>query len=85
MKLTPELAEAIWIHTGDGYLRYIGARKELDISGGYEEKTYYDDHVIPLFNQVFNLNLKEKFFPSRNTYGFVIRDKKVHLEVNLLL
>ena len=70
MKITPELAEIAGIHAGDGYLRYEGSRKELDISGGYEEKDYYDNHVIPLFNKEFGLSIKGRFFPSRRTYGF---------------
>ena len=77
IKLTPDLAECIGIHAGDGYLRYHGFRKELDISGGYEEQDYYDNHVIPLFNRVFGLEIKGKFFPSRSTYGFVIRERTV--------
>lgn len=72
--ITPELAEICGIHAGDGYLRNDGHRKELDISGSCEEKEYYDYHVIPLFNKVFNLDIKGRFFPARNTYGFVIRD-----------
>ncbi|MDO8656097.1 MAG: LAGLIDADG family homing endonuclease [Nanoarchaeota archaeon] len=77
INITPELAEIIGIYIGDGYLRYEGSRKELDISGGYEEKEYYDNHVIPLCNQTFNISITGKFFPSRSTYGFVIRDRSV--------
>lgn len=77
VKITSDLAEICGIHVGDGYLRYIGKRKELDISGNVEEKGYYDNHVIPLFNKAFNLSESGKFFPHRNTYGFVIRDKRV--------
>jgi len=72
-----ELAEICGIHAGDGYLRNDGQRKELDISGNYDEQEYYDNHVIPLFNKAFDLNISGRFFPSRNTYGFVIRDLKV--------
>jgi len=72
-----ELAEICGIHAGDGYLRHSGYRKELDISGNYDEQEYYDNHVIPLFNKVFNLNISGRFFHSRRTYGFVIRDSKV--------
>ena len=78
--LTPDLVEAVGIYVGDGYLRYAGRRKELDISGSYEEKEYYDSHVIPLFSSVFNIQISGRFFPSRKTYGFVIRDRNV-LEV----
>lgn len=77
IKLTQGVSEICGIHAGDGYLRNKRYRREWDISGSVEERNYYDQHVIPLFNKVFNLNIKGKFFPSRNTYGFVIRDKKV--------
>ena len=77
IKITTGLAEVAGIHAGDGYLRYLGKRKELDISGGFDEKDYYDNHVIPLFNKEFGLTLKGKFFHSRRTYGFVIRDRLI--------
>jgi intein/homing endonuclease len=77
MNVNSQLSEIAGIHAGDGYLRYSGRRKELDISGGIDEKEYYDNHVIPLFNKEFNLNLKGKFFKSRNTYGFVVRNRQV--------
>ena len=65
--MTPELAEICGIHAGDGYLRKRQILKtELDISGGVDEKEYYDNHVIPLFKKVFKINLKGKFF-SRGT------------------
>ncbi len=68
--LTEELAEICGIHAGDGYLRYTGKRKELDISGGIEEKEYYDNYVIPLINKLFKLSIKGVCFPLRKTYGF---------------
>lgn len=77
MELSPELSELAGIHAGDGYLRYSGSRKELDISGGLDEIEYYDSHVIPIFNRVFNLNIAGRLFPSRGTYGFVVRNKIV--------
>ena len=74
---TPEFAEICGIHAGDGYLRNDGKRREWDISGSVHEKEYYNNHVIPLFNKAFSLEIKGRFFPNRNTYGFVIRDKEV--------
>ena len=82
--ITPELAEICGIHAGDGYLRMRKQNKgEIDISGHLEEKDYYDDHVIPLFNKVFNLNIKGRYF-SRGNYGFVIYNKKVAQLLNEL-
>ena len=75
--MSPELAEICGIHAGDGYLRVRERNKgEVDISGHIEEKGYYDDHVIPLFNQIFRLNIKGRFF-SRGSYGFVCYKRKV--------
>lgn len=77
IEMSPDLAEVCGIHAGDGYLRNDGKRREFDISGGFEEKDYYDNHVAPLFEKVFGLTVKPRPFNSRSTYGFVIRDKKV--------
>jgi len=76
-KLSESLAEIAGIHAGDGYLRNDGKRRELDISGNVEEKDYYDNHISSLFNRVFNINIKLRHFKSRNTYGFVIRNKDI--------
>lgn len=76
-EFSPDLAEICGIHAGDGYLRNKDYKRELDISGGVDEKEYYDCHVVPLFEKVFNINIKPKFFPQRHTYGFVIRDKEI--------
>lgn len=77
MKLSLELAEICGIHAGDGYLRNDGHRIELDISGNLEEKEYYREHISRLFEKVFNIKPKCRFFKSRRTYGFVIRNRKI--------
>lgn len=76
IKFTPELAEICGVHAGDGYLRGNG-KWELDISGDVEEKDYYDFHLIPLLKKVFKIKIIGRYFPHRNTYGFVIRDRRV--------
>ena len=82
--MSPELAEICGIHAGDGYFRTRERGKgEVDISGHLEERDYYDYHVIPLFNKIFNLDIKGKEF-SRGSYGFVsyrneIRDALIDL------
>ncbi len=75
--ITPDLAEICGIHAGDGYLRN-GRHVELDLSGNIsEDRNYYDTHVAPLFSKVFGVEPKLRQFPSRGTYGFVIREKEV--------
>lgn len=76
IEITQELAEICGIHAGDGYLRMRGSKGELDISGHLEEKEYYNKYVVPLFNKVFNLQIKGRGF-SRGTYGFVIYNQKI--------
>jgi intein/homing endonuclease len=84
INLSPELAEICGIHAGDGYLRNDGKRAELDISGNLDEQEYYDVHVAELFQKEFNINISPQIFKSRNTYGFVIRDKRVIEFMHLL-
>ncbi len=77
-KMTPDLAEVCGIHAGDGYMRKCKwGSTEIDISGGIDEKDCYDNHVVPLFERVFNIKIKPRFFPPRNTYGFVIYNVKI--------
>lgn len=79
IKLDNRIAEICGIHAGDGYLRNDGKRRELDISGSFEEKEYYDKHMIPLFNKVFSVQIKGRFFQARGTYGFVIRNSNFEI------
>lgn len=80
--MTPELAEICGIHAGDGYMRVRGKNwGEVDVSGDLEEREYYNNHVIPLFNEVFGLNICGKEF-SRGSYGFICYNDNVR---NILL
>jgi len=77
-EMTPDLAEICGIHAGDGYLRCRnGNNFELDISGNVDEKEYYDNHVVPLFERTLEIKLNPRFFYPRNTYGFLICRRKV--------
>lgn len=76
--MTPELAEVCGIHAGDGYMRLrYGNKGEFTVSGHKEEKGYYDNHVIPLVNIVFELDIIGRFFHKGN-YGFVTYVKRAH-------
>ncbi|MFA6064777.1 MAG: hypothetical protein WCW44_00725 [archaeon] len=76
-EMTPDLAEICGIHAGDGYLRRRGSKFELDLSGNVDEKEYYDNHVVPLFERTFGIKIKPRFFYPRNTYGFLICKREV--------
>ncbi|MFA6420529.1 MAG: hypothetical protein WCW13_07030, partial [archaeon] len=77
-EMTPDLAEICGIHAGDGYLRKrTPSGYELDISGNVDEKEYYDNHVVPLFERTFGIKITPRFFMPRNTYGFLICRRKI--------
>ena len=77
IEMTPALAEICGIYAGDGYMRLRERNKgEVDISGHPEEKEYYDNHIVPLFNKFFSLDIKGRHF-SRGTYGFVCYRKEI--------
>jgi hypothetical protein len=69
------ISEACGIHAGDGYMRDEGIRREIDISGNVDEADYYLDHVCPIFSDIFGVEICPRFFPHRNTFGFVLRGK----------
>lgn len=64
--LTPDLAEEIGIHLGDGFLSK--KRNEYRLKGGKDEKEYYGGFVKPLYKKLFNIDVKVREYES--TYGF---------------
>lgn len=55
-ELSPELAEEMGMHLGDGTL----SKNNLyySIRGDIKEKEYYTSHVIPLYKRLYNLDLR---------------------------
>jgi len=76
-KMTPDLAEICGIHAGDGYMRKRKSGYELEISGGFDEKEYYDSWVVPLYEKVFGIKITPQYFKTKGTYGFRICKKEV--------
>jgi|GEM_PF-983338 len=77
VEMTFDLAEICGIHAGDGYMRKRGNSYELEISGGFDEKEYYDLHVVPLFEKTFNIKVVPQYFLTKKTYGFRVCKKEV--------
>jgi len=68
-KLTPELAEEIGMHFGDGFLS--NKRYTYRLKGNInDEKEYYIHYIKPLFKKLYNLDINLKEFGS--VYGFEI-------------
>ena len=71
-KITPELAEEIGMHFGDGFLSET--RYDYRLKGNpKDEITYYNNYIGPLFRKLYNINPKIKSFV--NSYGFEISSK----------
>lgn len=66
-KITPQLAEEIGIHLGDGFLS--NKRNDYRLKGNkLDEKEYYDLFIKKLYKDLYNLNISLKEFDS--VYGF---------------
>ena len=77
VEMTPDLAEICGIHAGDGYMRKRGNSYELEISGSFDEKEYYDSWVVPLYEKVFGIKITPQYFKTKGTYGFRCCKKEV--------
>jgi len=79
--LSPQLAEDIGIHIGDGAMNIFpnphGTDYYYKCSGHPEnEKEWYDNFIVPLKRNLFNLKIRAKYF-SDNTYGIQFRSKAI--------
>ncbi|MFC2136503.1 LAGLIDADG family homing endonuclease, partial [Bacteroidota bacterium] len=60
-KLTPEIAEFIGMHIGDGTLYKTKNSFVWEMRVDLKEKNYYDFFVVPLLSKLFNYEFKAKF------------------------
>lgn len=68
-KITPQLAEEIGMHYGDGFLS--AKRFTYRLKGNLrDEVQYYETYIRPLFKKLYNLDVNLKQFQS--VYGFEI-------------
>lgn len=75
-KLTPELAEEIGIHIGDGHLS--ANRYRYKLFGNQDETEYYENFVVELYKKLFNIQVRlEK--RDGNIIGFEFGSKPIWL------
>ena len=77
-KLTPQLAEDIGIHIGDGSMGVYDNYDYLLQYGGdpSNEKEYYDNHVARLKMNLYHRHVRPRLLPS-GIYGFKFKSKAV--------
>ena len=81
-KLTPDLAEEIGIHVGDGFLSR--RRNEYRLKGNKnDEKEYYNNFIKPLYKKLYNLDVNIKEYET--TYGFELRSRGFWIFKNKIL
>lgn len=61
MKLTADLAEFIGLHVGDGSLYKTDSGSVWELRGDLKERGYYEDHICPLINKLFDIKVESKF------------------------
>lgn len=73
-KITPELAEEIGMHYGDGFLSE--KRYDYRLKGNpKDEKEYYLNYIKPLFAKLYNVNINLK--ESYQSFGFELYSKAI--------
>jgi len=80
---SPDLFELMGMYVGDGCISVNDRYKEFALSGDItEEREYYENHVIPLFNKTIMQPLLDKkvtgkAYPSVGVFGFMIFNRKL--------
>lgn len=74
-KITPELAEEIGWHIGDGTMNFY--KNKGVIKGSYalrghieDDRNHYDIRIKEFYKQIYNLKLSLRKMPSTRVYGF---------------
>lgn len=81
-KITPELAEEIGMHYGDGFLS--AKRFTYRLKGNLKDEIpYYQNYIKPLFKKLYNLDVNLKQYQT--TYGFEIYSQALcEFKINVL-
>lgn len=60
-KITPEIAELLGAHVGDGTLYKTKWSVVWELRGALSEKDYYVTNICPLIKKIFGFEIKSKF------------------------
>ena len=83
MEISEELAEIIGIHLGDGCISKTTKYQEYAINGDItEEREYYDNHVLPIYNSnifkpILGKEIIAKNYEKNGTYGIYVFNEKI--------
>ena len=71
-KISPELAEEIGWHIGDGSMNFYKNRGKLkgfyQLRGHIEDdKAHYEIRIKPIFKKLFDINIRIREMPSTTT------------------
>ncbi|HDZ61079.1 MAG TPA: hypothetical protein ENH46_05215 [Candidatus Pacearchaeota archaeon] len=85
MKITPELAEEVGWHIGDGSMNFYNNKGFYQLRGHIEEdKAHYLLRIKPLFERLYGIKINLREMPSTRVFGFQIwNDNLVKLKKNL--
>ena len=78
-----KIAEFIGWHLGDGCISTKGNRFQYSLTGDrVEERSFYENVIIPTFNEIFEDNLRKpinlRSYKSIGVCGIYLSDKKLY-------
>lgn len=60
-RISPKAAELLGMHAGDGTLYRVKNSLVWELRGDIKERDYYLNHILPLLNSLFSIDLPLKF------------------------
>jgi len=72
-KMTPDLAEEIGLHIGDGSMNFYSNKGLFQLRGHIEDdKPHYENRIKKLYNELYNLDVNIREMKSTGVIGFQI-------------
>lgn len=82
-EMTPKMAELCGMHMGDGCISITKKYREYALLGDMvEEKTFYDNYVVPLFNRelavpLTGIKINPKKYEKMGVYGIITFKREI--------